>query len=106
MCFERSEVDISHRAENVIAGWDSLVNASTRIYNSLPSNAKPAFFQTVQHPVLASANLNRMLIAAGMNNLRASQARLSTNDLADQVQELFEKDFDFEMQYHTMLGGA
>ena len=93
------------RAENVLNGWDTLVNASTRMYNSLPSNTKPSFFQTVHHPVIASANLNRMLISAGMNNLRASQARLSTNNLADLVQELFENDYDFEVQYHTMLDG-
>jgi hypothetical protein len=40
-----------------------------------------------------------------MNNLRAQQARLSTNDLADEVQSLFESDYDLEYEYHTMLDG-
>ena len=57
-----------------------------------------------------------------MNNLRASQAivggskrltyafvtnmqQLSTNQLADTVEELFENDYNFEQQYHTLLNG-
>jgi hypothetical protein len=46
-----------------------------------------------------------MLILAGQNNLRASQARLSTNSLADQVETLFEHDFDLETEYHSLLDG-
>ncbi|TFK71208.1 hypothetical protein BDN72DRAFT_870059 [Pluteus cervinus] len=90
-------------AENVLAAWDTLEKASTAIYNKLPSGTKPAFFQLVHHPVLASANVGRMLISAGKNNLRASQALLSTNDLADQVEEYFETDYDLEVQYHKLL---
>ena len=59
----------------------------------------------VQHPVLASSNLGAMWITQGMNALRASQARLSTNNLASQVEELFEKDYDLEVEYHSLLDG-
>ncbi|KAJ7866061.1 hypothetical protein B0H14DRAFT_2347693 [Mycena olivaceomarginata] len=92
-------------SDNVLAAWNQLQTASTAIYNKLPSATKPAFFQLVHHPVLASANLGNMLIAAGKNNLRASQARLSANTLADQVETLFEHDFDLEAQYHSLLDG-
>lgn len=95
----------SYRAENVANAWDTLLNASTEIYNSLSSDFKPAFFETVQHPILASSTLGKMWIASGMNNLRASQARLSTNDLADQVESLFEQDYEWELEYHQLLGG-
>ncbi|KAF4611503.1 hypothetical protein D9613_003870 [Agrocybe pediades] len=92
-------------AETVLNEWSTLLNASTQVYNSLSSAMQPAFFQLVHHPILASSNVAQMLVAAGQNNLRASQARLSTNQLADTVEQLFEKDFDFETQYHTMLNG-
>ena len=59
----------------------------------------------VQHPVLASSTLGKMWIAQGQNNLRASQARLSTNNLADEVEQLFEQDYDLELEYHTILDG-
>ncbi|KAJ6484507.1 hypothetical protein C8R47DRAFT_1280830 [Mycena vitilis] len=92
-------------SDNVLAAWDQLQAVSTAIYNKLPANMKPAFFQLVHHPVLASANLGTMLVAAGQNNLRASQARLSSNALADQVETLFENDFTLETMYHTLLDG-
>ncbi|KAI5117957.1 hypothetical protein M0805_001619 [Coniferiporia weirii] len=92
-------------AENVGNAWNALVDASTKIYNSLSSDYKAAFFETVQHPVLASSTLSNMWIAQGINNLRASQARLSANDYADQVEQLFEDDYSLETEYHQLLDG-
>ncbi|KAG6826018.1 hypothetical protein H0H92_001436 [Tricholoma furcatifolium] len=92
-------------AESVVADWANLQAASTEIYNSLSSSYKPAFFQLIQHPVLASANVANLLVTVGQNNLRASQARLSTNDLADQAVVYFEGDYDLELEYHSILDG-
>lgn len=92
-------------ADNVLAMWNATITSSTKIYNSLPENTKPAFFELVHHPVMASATLQKMWILAGKNNLYGSQARLSTNALADQVQQLFEQDYDLEAEYHTLLDG-
>ncbi|PPR02284.1 hypothetical protein CVT24_011622 [Panaeolus cyanescens] len=92
-------------AETVLSNWAALEAASTSLYNRLPSGTKPAFYQLIQHAVIASANMAKILIYAGQNNMRASQARLSTNNLADSVEEFFEKDFDFETQYNTLLNG-
>ncbi|KXN92532.1 hypothetical protein AN958_05387 [Leucoagaricus sp. SymC.cos] len=92
-------------AEDVLTAWDDLEKSSTAIYNSLPSSFKPAYYQLVHYPVLASSNVGKLITTAGQNNLRASQARLSTNDLADTVESLFEKDFDLETDYHSLLDG-
>lgn len=40
-----------------------------------------------------------------MNNLRASQARLSTNNYANLVEDLFEEDYKLETEYHSLLDG-
>jgi hypothetical protein len=96
---------ISHRAESVLASWKNLTAASTALYNTIPSEYKPAFFQLVHHPVQASATLAEMYIAAGVNALRATQARASANQYADRVEELFEKDYDLEVEYHSLLDG-
>ncbi|PPQ73060.1 hypothetical protein CVT26_014652 [Gymnopilus dilepis] len=93
-------------ADNLLAEWSALEAASTSVYNSLSKDKQPAFFQLVHHPVLAGNNLNQMYVAAGKNNLRASQAFLSTNQLADKTQQLFENDFTFEEQYHALLNGT
>ncbi len=88
-----------------MAAWDTLLDAANSIYDALGDEYKASFFQLVLHPVAASANLGKLYIAAGLNNLRSSQGFLSTNALADQVQELFDVDYDLETQYHTLLDG-
>ncbi|KAJ3551132.1 hypothetical protein NM688_g4903 [Phlebia brevispora] len=92
-------------AELVLQDLQNASTVATNLYNSVSSAMKPAFFQLVQHPVQASFTLANMWIAAGINNLRASQARLSTNDYADQVESLFTQDWNLETEYHTILNG-
>jgi hypothetical protein len=103
--FECQLILLYIRADRVLEGWSDLLTASTNIYNSLSSAFKPAYYQTVHHAVLASANLGNLYITAGNNNMRASQARVSANDLADQAAELFDKDYELETAYHTLLDG-
>jgi len=102
--FLHSQLNGCFRADTVMANWDATVAASTSIYNSLSSAMKPAFFQLVHHPVLASANVQKMLIAAGQNNLFGSQARLSTNDLADQASALATYPLLFLFRLTSKLG--
>ncbi|KAH8077106.1 hypothetical protein BXZ70DRAFT_708274 [Cristinia sonorae] len=92
-------------AEVVQAEWKAISDASTKIYNKLSSSKQPAFFQLVQHPVQASNTLANMWIAAGNNALRAEEARLSANEFDDQVTQLFEQDFEWEKEYHSILDG-
>lgn len=89
----------------VVNDWETLLNASTKIYNSLPTEYQAAFFETLQHPILASTTLGKMWIASGINNLRVSQARLSANDYATQVEQLFDMDYQIETEYHQLLDG-
>ena len=48
-------------AETFVVEWNSLQAASTKIYNSLSQSYKPAYFQLVHHPIIASANLAAMV---------------------------------------------
>ncbi|TFY76148.1 hypothetical protein EWM64_g7865 [Hericium alpestre] len=97
---------ISYReAENVLAEWKALNESASRIYTNLSSEQQPAFFQLVYHPVQAGYTLTNMWVSAGINNLRTFQARLSANDYADEVEQLFDQDYDLELEYHTLLDG-
>ena len=80
--------------------------ASARIYKQLPSETKPAFFELVHHPAQASLTLAQMWIAAGINQLRASQARISANQYMTAVEQLFDADYALEIDYHTILNGT
>ncbi|KAG9028880.1 hypothetical protein FRB95_005930 [Tulasnella sp. JGI-2019a] len=94
-----------HEADQVLADWTATYAASLAIYNSLPSSTQPAYFELVHHAVWASYNVNKMYISVGKNNLFASQWRISTNDLADQAETLFEEDYTINQEYHTILNG-
>ncbi|KAI0673152.1 hypothetical protein C8Q78DRAFT_703002 [Trametes maxima] len=92
-------------AETVLEQLQSISKASTRIYDAIPSETKPAFFQLVQHPVQATLTLANMWIAAGINNLSASQARISANNYKAEVEQLFDADYALEIDYHGILNG-
>jgi len=49
------------RGENVLADWIDLEASSTKIYNSLPSSVKPAYYQLVHYPLIASANIGKLV---------------------------------------------
>lgn len=97
---------MTERADNALAELKTISDSSTRIYDGLSSEKKAAFFQLVQHPVQATYVLANMWMSSGINNLRASQARISANTFADQVEDLFEQDFALETQYHQLLNGV
>ncbi|QRV78071.1 glycoside hydrolase family 115 protein [Ceratobasidium sp. AG-Ba] len=94
-----------HEAESIVATWDDMVSRSQAIYKSLPSGTQPAYFQLVHHPIQASSIVQNLYYTVGRNNLYASQARLSTNLLADQAVQIFNSDYDLEAQYHSLLNG-
>ncbi|KAG9082956.1 hypothetical protein FRC07_014053, partial [Ceratobasidium sp. 392] len=94
-----------HEAENIVATWNDMVSRSQAIYKSLPSGTQPAYFELVHHPIQASSIVQNLYYTVGRNNWYASQARLSTNALADQAVQLFDSDYDLEAQYHGLLNG-
>lgn len=93
------------RAETVLSELQALNATATHLSNSVSAEKRPAFFELVLHPVQATATLATMWIYAGINNWRASQARVSANNYAAEVESLFEADYDLELEYHSLLNG-
>lgn len=89
----------------MLAMWAATNASATAIQAKLPESMLPAYFELVYHPVQASYTLANMWIAAGYNNLRASQAFLSANNYADLVDYLFEQDWNLEVEYDSQLDG-
>ncbi len=92
-------------AERVPAEWSDLVARTQKLDTMLPEEARAAFLQLVRHPIEACANLNEMLIAAGLNRLYASQGRTSANKQAQYVRELFARDAELTRRWDEMLEG-
>ncbi|KAF8751462.1 hypothetical protein RHS01_08171 [Rhizoctonia solani] len=78
---------------------------ASKYYNLFLGQLSRTYFQLVHHPIQASSIVQELYYTVGRNNLYASQARLSTNDLADQAVKIFDSDWELEDQYHKLLGG-
>lgn len=93
-------LDHYREAERVVDSYDDLAQKARRINKLLPDAYKPAYFQLVLFPVLASANLNDLYVTAAKNKLYASQGRAGTNLLADSVKALFIRDSLLSLEYN------
>jgi hypothetical protein len=90
-------------AETVVDDYNALVARANRIGDALPPKYADAYFQLVQFPVKACANLNELYVSAAKNRLYAAQGRSSTNVMASRVRDLFAKDAELSRQYNEEL---
>jgi hypothetical protein len=93
-------------AEQAVAAWDDLEARALKVRSTLPPVYHDAFFQLVQHPIQASANLTRLYVAAGRNQLYTEQGRASAKIWGDQVTALFARDAELTRQYHEDVAGG
>jgi Glycosyl hydrolase family 115/Gylcosyl hydrolase family 115 C-terminal domain len=93
-------------AQRVEAEWDALVDRTTATRAGLPAAWHDAYYQLVEYPVLASANLNKLYIAAARNRLYAQQGRATTNTQAAEVARLFARDAELARVYEQDIAGG
>ena len=93
-------------ADRVVAGWDALERRTLALARRIPDSHRDAFVQLVEYPVLASANLNRMYVAAARNRLHAAQGRASANHWADETRRLFGRDAELQRIYEQDVAGG
>lgn len=93
-------------AETVVAGWIALRERAERLATRMPTESKDAYYQLVLHPILANSNQHELYVTTGLNRLYATQGRASTNDLADRVRQLFDRDAEISAYYNTQLSGG
>lgn len=93
-------------ADKIVNEYNSLAAQATDISEKLPEQYKAAYYQLVLHPVLACAKLNELYVTAGKNHLYAKQGRAATNETAEKVRQLFEKDAELTRYFHEDLAGG
>lgn len=92
-----------NEADRIVDEYNTLAVQANDIYKKLPEQTKAAFYQLILHPVLACANLNELYVTAGKNRLYAEQGRAMTNETAEKVQQLFDKDAELTRYFHKDL---
>lgn len=63
------------------------------------------FYELIYYPVMASANILKMNLYAGLNQFYVKQRKKLGNRFAPKVQECIDKDKKLTEEYHTLLGG-
>jgi hypothetical protein len=66
-------------ADKVVRDYNELANRAKALGEKLPVSYRPAFYELLEHPILACANLNDLYVSAGKNQLYANQGRFSAN---------------------------
>jgi len=93
-------------SERVVADWKALAERARKLAALLPAEKRDAFFQLVQYPVEASANLNELYATVQLNRLHADQGRADTGALAARARALFARDAELARQYQQDVAGG
>ncbi|MEZ4885657.1 MAG: glycosyl hydrolase 115 family protein [Chitinophagales bacterium] len=95
-----------NEAETVVADYNKLAERAKALNEKMPNEYQDAFYQLVLHPIEACANLNELYTTAAKNKWYVLQGRALTNDIAQRVRDLFEKDSLISHHYnHIMADG-
>jgi hypothetical protein len=108
---ERLKVDtysaVNYReAERVAADYNALADRAEALAKLLPKDQQDAFYELVQFPIKACANLNEMYTAGDLAALYARQGRASANDYAAMANKDFANDDALMKYFNTEFAGG
>ncbi len=88
-----------------VAEWDALEARVAQVKARLRPEQLDAYFQLVEHPVLALANFYRLYYALAWNHQLAQAGDARANVFADRAEAAFARDRAIAAQYHALRGG-
>ncbi|RKE53796.1 MULTISPECIES: glycosyl hydrolase 115 family protein [unclassified Sphingomonas] len=89
----------------MVAQWDALEARMLTVRATLRPDQRDAYYQLVEFPVAAVANLYRMYYGTAWNRLLAAKNDARANYFADQVETAFRRDGELTQRYHSINGG-
>ena len=93
-------------ADRVVGDWERIVAQAAALQSQLPPEDRDAFYQLVTHPVVASAIVTELNVAAARNHLYAVQGRASANLWASKARELFARDAALTAYWNEQFAGG
>jgi len=85
--------------------WDALEAQMLKVKARVPAGGQDSFFQLVEHPIAAMANLYRLYYVVARNRRLAAANDPLANDFADQAERFFARDQQLSDHYHAIVGG-
>ena len=93
-------------ADRVEAEWRTLAERVDKLATEIPDDERASYFELIQYPVDACANLTEMYIAAARNAADAKIGNPQANNEAEAVRNLFANDAALSAGYnHKLLDG-
>src|SRR5690606_30736265 len=89
----------------MVAQWDALEARVLDVRGRFRPDQRDAYFQLLEFPVRALANLYRLYYAAAWNRKLASRSDSRANFFADQVEATFHRDGELTERYHAINDG-
>jgi hypothetical protein len=91
--------------ETFTTDWHKLVADMQVEKAKLPKEAQDAYFEIVEHPILALSDLYDLYYAVAMNRMLAAKNDPNANLFADKAEAAFKRDQDLSNAYHKIAGG-
>jgi hypothetical protein len=92
-----------HEADRVEAEWRTLAERVDKLAAELPEDERASYFELIQYPVDACANLTEMYITAARNAADARLGNPLANAEAGEVRTLFARDAALNDEYNHKL---
>jgi hypothetical protein len=89
----------------MVGEWQVLEQQMLKVKSTLPPEDRDAYFQLVEHPILALANLYQLYYAVAWNRRLAAVNDPRANLFADRAQAAFRRDQEITDAYHALNGG-
>lgn len=89
----------------MMAQWDSLEARMLATRTTLRPDARDAYYQMIEFPIAAMANLYRLYYGTAWNRLLGARNDARANYFADQVETAFRRDGELTQRYHMINGG-
>lgn len=95
-----------NEADRMEAMWNDVEHKADSIRRLLPEYAQSAYYQLVFYPAMASAGVGRIYLNADRNHQYARQGRVSANEYAKIVDDLYKRDKELEAYYNNELSNG
>ncbi|HET9473487.1 MAG TPA: hypothetical protein VFO82_06305, partial [Steroidobacteraceae bacterium] len=85
--------------------WTQLVLDMRKVKGQVPAEQRDAYFQLVEHPILALFNLHELYFNVALNRKLAAANDVRANTYADFAEKCFSRDKQLADQYHSLNDG-
>ena len=89
----------------IVGEWDALEARMLAVRATLQPDQHDAYYQLVEFPVAAVANLYRLYYGTAWNRVLGARNDPRANYFADQVETAFRRDGELTQRYHGINGG-